>query len=176
MKIAVTGHTYGLGKGFFDFYLARNHDVYGYSRKTGVDLRDWGQMQAMLDQVESADLFINNAKPDFVQTVILYELVKRWQDTNKQIINIGSAIINRSLDDNIDLSINMYKTQKHALQNAFSQLFLKFKNLDLVLVHPGHLYDIDQVDYQKINQWIENFENLRANARHVQTRLGEIYL
>jgi hypothetical protein len=176
MKIAVTGHTFGLGAEFVNFYQANGHEVIGFSRTNGFDLRNWDKMHQMIDQLDDVDLFISNAKPDFVQTLLLYKLTPKWKSTNKQIVSIGSQIINMTLDNSVDIGINLYKTQKHSLQDAFYQLNRKYPTADSILVHPGHLYDHDQVDTQKIQNWILKFENIRQFAQQNNYCLNEMYL
>ena len=93
MKIAITGHTRGLGAEFKKAYEDSGHQVDGFSRSNGYDLRNWDHMQKMLDQISDHDMFINIAKPDFVQTTILYELWKRWKNQHRTIINISSGFL-----------------------------------------------------------------------------------
>ena len=160
MKIAVTGHTQGLGKGFVDYYRQQGHQVVGFSRSNDYDLRNWDCIQFMLDAIEDFDIFINNAKPDFAQTTILYELTKRWHNqANKQIINVGSMIVDSPMQ-NMSIELLEYKTQKHALETASKLISNRYPGL-VMLVHPGHLYDVGRPDYTKINAWIDNFETLR---------------
>jgi NAD dependent epimerase/dehydratase family len=169
MNIAVTGHTQGLGKAFFDYYLSQGHQVTGFSRQTGFDLRDWSNMQRVLDQTKDFDLVISNAKPDFFQTVFLYEMAKR-PDRAFQIISIGSCIIDNQVGPEQDLGINLYKTQKIALQDAHHQLIKKYKNFNSVLVHPYHLYDVDNIDYNKLNNWIVRMEHSIKNHNEVYVK------
>jgi len=157
MHIAVTGHTQGLGKAFLDYYLLQGHKVTGFSRQTGFDLRDWSNMQSLLDQTKNFDLVVSNAKPDFFQAVLLYEMAKRSIHA-AQIISIGSCIIDLEVDQDQDLGINMYKTQKIALQDAHRQIVKKCKNFNSVLVHPYHLYNVGNIDYNKLTEWIARME------------------
>jgi hypothetical protein len=157
MNIAITGHTQGLGKAFLDYYLYQGHTVTGFSRQTGFDLRDWSNMQRLLDQTKDFDLVISNAKPDFFQTVLLYEMAKRSAHAS-QIISIGSCIVDHEVKLDQDIGINLYKTQKIALQDAHRQIIKKHKNFNSVLVHPFHLYDVDKVDYNSLTEWILRME------------------
>jgi hypothetical protein len=143
MKIAVTGHTQGLGKAFFDHYISCGHYVQGFSRSTGFDLRDWSDLQKFLALTEDFDITISNAKPDFSQTVLLYESYKK-QHKCARIISIGSGIINHNVDPALDVGINLYKTQKLSLVDAHRQLTQKSKKFDSILVHPSHLYNNGQ--------------------------------
>ena len=158
MKIAVTGHTVGLGKAFFDYYSSSGHQVLGFSRQNGFDLRDWSCLQRLLDCTDGYDLLISNAKPDFFQAVLLYEMARRTKRV-RQVISIGSLIINLNIPQDQPLGFNLYKTQKLALRDAHIQLTKKYNDFDSVLVHPSHLYDNDQIDYVKLAQWIGRLED-----------------
>ena len=158
MKIAITGHTFGLGKAFFDHYVKKGLVVEGFSRKNGYDLRDWTKLQKFLDDTSEFDLIVSNAKPDFVQTVLLYEMSKRIVRA-RQIINIGSIIVDIPVSQDQDVGINLYKTQKLSLQNAHQQLTEKYPNFNSVLIHPYHLYSGDTVDYNSLGQWIIRMED-----------------
>ncbi len=57
MKIAITGHTRGLGLAFYNHFKYSN-DVIGLSRSTGHDIN---QPDTLVPIIESCDLFINNA-------------------------------------------------------------------------------------------------------------------
>jgi hypothetical protein len=162
LKIAVTGHTAGLGKAFFDHYQNLGHSVSGYSRQNGFDLRDWATIQKFLDVTENFDLLISNAKPDFFQTILLYELCRRDKKVSK-IISIGSCIVNFELPQSVEIGINLYKTQKLSLQNAHQQLTRKYKNFNSFLIHPAHLYDSDEINYNHLEQWISRMELAMQN-------------
>jgi hypothetical protein len=170
LNVAVTGHTSGLGKEIYKFYADADATTVGFSRSNGFDLRDWSNMQRMLDLTESFDLIFSNAKPDFFQTVFLYEFAKR-KNFNTKIVSIGSQIVNSSLVKTVDIGINLYKTQKLALQNAHQQLTLKIPELKSVLIHPAHLYDNNDNDskiYSNIRNWVKNMNTVVVNNHSVE--------
>lgn len=167
-KVAVTGHTSGLGKFIFEFYQRQGAEVTGYSTSTGFDLRNWDSLQRLLQSTQHCDIIVSNAKPDFFQTVFLYEFVRR-QNFKPKIVSIGSQIINFDVDIESDVGINLYKTQKLALKNAHDQLTHKYVDLQSILIHPGHLYDNDGTVYTDIPAWVEKMHTI-INSR----RSGEI--
>jgi hypothetical protein len=59
MKIAITGHTSGIGKGMYDHFLNQNHEVFGLSRSNGFDISK--NTKEIVEISEECDLFINNA-------------------------------------------------------------------------------------------------------------------
>ena len=65
MKIAITGHTSGIGQALARQYEQRGHTIVGLSKRDGNDIRN---IPKIADQIESCDLFINNAQQGFYQT------------------------------------------------------------------------------------------------------------
>lgn len=140
MKIAITGHTERLGKAFFNELSLLGHDVQGFSRRSGYDLRDYSKVSLMLAQIKEFDVFINNAKPDFAQSQILYRLVRQWN--NKTIINIGSGAL-ETTPNWTDTFLLEYLTQKSALQHAVNVLS-KMSTCNIILLNPPHINNCTQ--------------------------------
>lgn len=137
MNIAITGHTSGLGKSFYDLCIQKGHNAQGFSRSNGYDLRDYSKVTFMLDKIKDFDIFINNAKPDYAQAQILYRLTRLW--STGTIISIGSAVIDYP-PDWTDSHLLEYTTQKQALAHA-NKVLSKISKCNLVLLNPAHLED-----------------------------------
>ena len=58
MKIAITGHTHGIGKAFAEQLANRGHSIVGISRSGGENIR---RIPHTASLIEMCDLFINNA-------------------------------------------------------------------------------------------------------------------
>jgi hypothetical protein len=137
MKIAITGHTSGLGKSFYDESICRGHTVHGFSRTNGYDLRDYSKVSLMLDKIVGFDLFINNAKPDYAQSQILYRIARSWKEGT--VVSIGSqAVI--TPPNWTDTYLLEYLTQKTALMHTYTVLS-PVVECKLVLLNPAHLDD-----------------------------------
>jgi hypothetical protein len=136
-QAAVTGHTSGLGNSFFRLLSNQGYQVHGFSRTNGYDLRDYSCVTDMLTQIKGFDLFINNAKPDYAQSQIVYRLSRDW--TSGTIISIGSQAVIQN-PGWTDTFLMEYLTQKIALCHAH-QLLQPVTNCQLVIVHPRHLED-----------------------------------
>ena len=140
MKIAITGHTSGLGKSFFDILTDQGHTVLGFSKSNGYDLRDYSRVTEIINQVHGFDFFINNAKPDYAQSQILYRLAREWESGT--VVSIGSkAVINHP--GWIDTYLLEYLTQKISLTHAH-QMLETLANCKLILIHPDHITDTDK--------------------------------
>ena len=86
MKIAITGHTAGLGKELFEHYNSLGHTVLGISRSTGFDIVS-GQDE-IVTAISGYDLFINNTHHNNCQSELLDKTVNK---VCKQVV-IGSAL------------------------------------------------------------------------------------
>jgi hypothetical protein len=139
MKIAITGHTAGIGQAFTKILESRRHEIIGISRRTGENIR---RIEHTANLIEPCDMFINNAQAQYAQTELLYAVWHRWQGKEgKYIWNIGTQMteqpINSIPDGQYDLIMSQYRNQKIALEEASRQL--KFKNTwpQISIIRPG---------------------------------------
>jgi short-subunit dehydrogenase len=129
MKIAITGHTSGLGKNLYD-ELIKTHEVTGMSRANGYDL----SVNIEKFVSEDFDIYINNAHLSYTQTDLLYRLFAKNKNRECTIINIGSV----SSDGNKD-AVNEYAVQKSALEKASLQLQLIDSDCKVLLLKLGRM-------------------------------------
>jgi NAD(P)-dependent dehydrogenase (short-subunit alcohol dehydrogenase family) len=119
MKIAITGHTAGIGAALAKEYSSAGHKIYGLSRTTGQNIKD---TQRIAKIVETCDMFINNAQDGFAQTELLYEMYRRWQGQNKHIVVIGTQMTLTPYPTYNLLDMIPYYVQKQALEEMTKQL------------------------------------------------------
>jgi putative NADH-flavin reductase len=93
MKVAITGHTQGIGKAIFDELAKRSHQVQGYSRSNNWDIASLEIRNKILEETSDFDVFINNAYCPVAQFELLKSLVARWHGSKKLIVNVGSKSI-----------------------------------------------------------------------------------
>lgn len=92
MKIAITGHTRGLGAELVGRFEERGHQVIGFSRSNGFDISKPADRISIVEKVSECDVFINNAYWGFAQVELLNNMFVTWNKrSNKYIINIGSV-------------------------------------------------------------------------------------
>jgi NAD(P)-dependent dehydrogenase (short-subunit alcohol dehydrogenase family) len=89
MKIAITGHTAGIGQALAKFYSQQGHDIVGLSRREGNNIRN---IPKIADQIEPCDVFVNNAQAGYAQTELLFEMAQRWTGTKKRIVVISTMM------------------------------------------------------------------------------------
>lgn len=133
MRIAITGHTRGIGKALFDTLGAR-HTVRGYSKSTGYDItQDAGKIVL---QASHCDVFINNAHSGWAQVDVLQRIYRTWSTFNdRTIVNISSVV------KYPNLSSSEYGAQKSALSHQ--ALSLMFNDVErrcrIININPGYV-------------------------------------
>ena len=139
MKIAITGHTAGIGQALSHALSQRNHEIVGLSKREGHNIRVIPKIAA---KIESCDMFINNAQAGYAQTELLYAVWESWQGRpNKHIWCIGTMMTQCPIDTPVpgqsELSMSAYRTQKLALEQAINQLRWKNDWPCITLIRPG---------------------------------------
>ena len=134
MKIAITGHTQGIGKQLASFFSA-SASITGLSRTNGYDIND---VVSIVAAVKDCDVFINNAYSGNQQVILLEEVYALWKDTDKTIISIGSAVTDYPrIELELDNQPWPYREHKLALQKKFRELAWTAKTCHLALITPG---------------------------------------
>lgn len=139
MKVAITGHTSGLGKEISSYYPV----CIGLSRSNGFDIAN---SQRIVNTVYDCDIFYNNAHCGFHQVSMFYDLARLWaNDDTKIIVNISSAAPERCQG-----FMFPYATEKMALDYASKQVMEdpRYK-CNVVLVKPGF---VDTPETQHIDK------------------------
>jgi len=101
MKIAITGHTKGIGLATATLLRKQGHEVIGFSKKNGWDLNDKETRKEFIEELDDGkfDCFINNAYPykfyqgieGFLQVELLNQVWLLWEkNPTKKIIVVGS--------------------------------------------------------------------------------------
>jgi len=132
MKIAITGHSAGIGQALAKIYTEQGHEVIGLSRRVGHNIRSIPKVASV---IESCDVFINNAQVGFAQTELLWEVWNRWRGQNKTIINISTQMTNNNVAPKEEW--DQYIIQKKALELAHSQCQERSPLPKLILIKPG---------------------------------------
>ena len=90
MKVALTGHTSGIGKAIYDI-MSIDNEMVCFSRKNGYDISKTRIVDQIIQESLECDVFINNAYYSLSQVDILNRLWHYWKrDKTKTIVNISS--------------------------------------------------------------------------------------
>ena len=153
MKIAITGHSKGLGKALFEF-LSQKHKIIGFSRSNGYDIKSPGDRKKIIKESKDCDIFINLVHNYYHQTDLLLELHKSWKGLQKYIINIGTSAVDNGDFGIGDYQMSEYKVQKTTLVDMITTLKKSFQYPIL------KLYVISEINFDKdisnLNSIIEN--------------------
>jgi hypothetical protein len=177
MKIAITGHSAGIGQALAKQYENRGHEIVGLSRRNGYNIRSIPKVAGMIDP---CDMFINNAQVGFAQTELLFEICRRWRNLpNKHIINVSTMMtLNPIL---MEANMLEYKTQKQALEQAHWDLTHRQDWPQMVLIKPGEVKTGEwsgpkAVDVDKWAEFVVNtLESVGQEMKVYELSLGADY-
>ena len=151
-KIAITGHTRGIGLALAERLDQENYEVRGYSKSNGFNiLRPNGVIKDIVDW--DADVFVNNAYAPESQSRLLYKIYEQWVDKPKLIINMG-ATSSDSINNFAQLGYNPdwtpYVSDKARLDWASLQLSNQFQpgKCRVTMIKPGFV-DTDSTAWLK---------------------------
>ena len=172
MKIAITGHTAGIGQAFTKILELRGHEVIGISRQTGENIR---RTEHVANLIAPCDMFINNAQTQYAQTELLYAVWQRWcGHEGKYIWNISTQMteqpINGTPYGQEDVAMSAYRNQKLALEEASRQL--KFKNSwpSISIIRPGGVTTHKQFDNSNetnVDQWAQSIIDIFSHNENI---------
>ena len=117
MKIAITGHTAGIGKALAHQYSLLGHEIVGLSKREGNNIR---VIPKIADLIEPCDVFVNNAQAGFSQTELLFEMARRWQGTKKRIISISTMMTQDPVSVLPGIEMSEYRIQKSRSVKAWA--------------------------------------------------------
>ena len=156
MKIAITGHSAGIGKALADAYASRGHEIIGLSRRIGFNIRS---LHKILHMIEPCDMLINNAQVGFAQTELLFAVYESWLNAkDKTIINISTMMTSHPYATIPGIGMDAYRVQKLALEEAHRQLRFRYDGPKMLLVRPGAVAtqpDQYQPQYADPSVWAE---------------------
>ena len=115
MKIAITGHSSGIGASIYDKLVDDpDFDVKGYSKSNGWNIAEQDG-DKIINELLDADVVFNNAYYPEIQNKILQTLLDKWKDASgKVIINTGS--ISGWLNEDMGVDMNgQYVSDKRKL-------------------------------------------------------------
>lgn len=110
MKIAITGHTRGIGYAIKQA-LEPEHEIIGFSRTNNFNINN---PAAIFNAAKDCDVFINNAQFQNFQTQLFELFWDNWRFEHKTIVNINS----QSKYKEINARFGNYVTYKQNLEQV----------------------------------------------------------
>jgi NADP-dependent 3-hydroxy acid dehydrogenase YdfG len=159
MKIAITGHTSGIGKALYTLYENAGHEVIGFSRSNGFDITKPDQFSKIVKQVIDCDVFFNNAYAAFIQVEFLYSLHPHWVNEMSK----THVVISSNSGDGIKKTPHPYAIHKAAIDKTAEQLNQSAR-YRLINIRPGY------VDTPRVKRVVEpkiNVDDLAETIRFI---------
>lgn len=146
MKLAITGHTKGIGKAIMDLYPNST----GFSRVNGYNISDPKILNLIIETVTNMnyDVFVNNAYNGTAQTTIFERLLKHWNtDPTKTIVNINSRTIYNGPNQ------RQYTTDKKLLRSSAVNAIRDInRRCRVININPGYIKtDMTESVHEKYN-------------------------
>ena len=136
MKVAITGHTAGIGHALAEEYRLDGNEIVGLSQREGNNIRNTPKI---CDQIEPCDVFVNNAQAGYAQTELLFEMAQRWSGTKKHIIVISTMMTQDPVSSLTGLGMDHYRLQKVTLEEAVRQIRHRRLGVKITIVRPGYV-------------------------------------
>jgi NAD(P)-dependent dehydrogenase (short-subunit alcohol dehydrogenase family) len=121
MKIAITGHTAGIGLALAELYQSLGHEVVGFSRTTGYNIAVASDRARIVADAQDCDMFFNNAHDwfgdNFAEVTLFEALWQSWRGQRRTIVNISSLLVAEQRQPRSGL---LYRSGKVALEDLSS--------------------------------------------------------
>ena len=158
-KIAIVGHTRGIGKAVADLYRKKNYTVVGLSSSNGYDLQ-CSQVEIM-EQLDDCQLVVLNAYAGREQMTLLKRIYGKFVFENKKVVVITSTSGTPIGEDEelLDPEYTEYCKNKKTLIEYIEQLQQELLN------KPLSVYDVcpDVVDTDMTKGLWEDLPKLKAD-------------
>ena len=155
-KIAVIGHTKGIGKAIADLYKRKKYEIVGLSRTTGYDLET--EQEKIMEKLKDCELIVVNAYAKFGQYHLLKRIYSEFHHHYKKVVVITSTsgTPQGKDEDNYGADYNEYCWHKEHLIKYVSELQEELFN------KPLSVYDVcpDVVDTDMIKGMWEGLPKL----------------
>jgi NAD(P)-dependent dehydrogenase (short-subunit alcohol dehydrogenase family) len=139
MKVAITGHTKGIGKAIAELYYT--DEVVGFSRSNGYDISQPSDVARIVAESAGCNIFVNNAYHDFVQCDLLDRMFELWKnDPTKTIVNIISRARYGAG------KAKFYGQSKMELYTKAKSMMFSDKRCRIININPGYV-KTDMVDH-----------------------------
>jgi len=176
LKIAITGHTAGIGQALAQEYCLNGHEIIGLSQREGNNIRNTPKI---CNQIEPCDVFVNNAQAGYAQTELLFEMAKRWTGTKKHIIVISTMMTQDPVSVLPGLDMDQYWIQKVTLEEAVRQIRNRRLGVKITIVRPGNIAtspDKTVPPAADVNNWAKTLLDLLNMAKNNNLTIPDISL
>jgi NADP-dependent 3-hydroxy acid dehydrogenase YdfG len=137
-KIAITGHTSGIGKGLYNHFVSLGCNVKGFSKDTGFDISVKENIDRIVELTQDCDLFFNNAYYHYAQV----EIARLWQQQhwsdNHFLVNTSSMAAEPLADIPNNFSwLKLYGEEKYAINKISWEINHSGSKCKSIVIMPG---------------------------------------
>ena len=143
MKVAITGHTRGIGKALSDAVKSYGWYTAGFSKSTGYDIVT--DHKRIADSAEDCDVFVNNAYALNGQVDMFESIFSLWRQQKKTIINIGSRSKYYRLGETTSREYTKEKQRLHEV--SMEKILYTDKQCRIININPGFV-DTDMASHR----------------------------
>jgi len=139
-SIAITGHTRGIGKGLYDYFVNAGCMVKGFSRENGFDISWYKNIDQIIEETVDCDLFINNAYYEDQQANIALQWHMAHYNKNHYILNVSSLGSDQNVAQILSITnkeIIEYGLNKQLLNNIGNSINFSDSSARCITVIPG---------------------------------------
>tara|TARA_R110000824_G_scaffold41644_4_gene123689 strand:+ start:1826 stop:2380 length:555 start_codon:yes stop_codon:yes gene_type:complete len=162
MKIAITGHSAGIGQALAKVYKSKGHEIIGLSKRNGYNIRN---LRKIVPMIEPCDMFISNAQEGYAQTELLFDVYEAWRgQSGKKIIIISTQMTSFPISVIPGHDMTKYHHQKVTLEEAYKQLLNNKDWPKLILIKPGAVgtqpNQQTPYPYADVDSWAQTVVNI----------------
>ena len=137
-RVAITGHSRGIGKGLLDYFDSKGCRVKGFSLDNGFDISTKENQEQIIELTKDCDLFINNAYSGYAQRDIaqLWH-AQHWHDKHF-IINTSSMAAEPLADIPTNFPwLTPYSEEKYAINQTSWDINHSGSKCKSIVIMPG---------------------------------------
>ena len=170
-SVAITGHTQGIGKGLYDYFVSKGCQVKGFSKTNGYDISYNQDLSEIIDETLDCDLFINNAYYKDQQVHLALQWHMSHKDNPHYLLNISSLGSDQNVVHKLGITNKQvvdYGLNKQLLNNVGNTINLSESVARCITVMPG-IVDTNFIQQFPFDQGMADFYQRLVNKNTVLT-------
>jgi NADP-dependent 3-hydroxy acid dehydrogenase YdfG len=176
MRVAITGHTRGIGKSLYDHFKHQGHEVLGFSKSNNFDITNEKSRNEIIENLKNCNIFINNAYALDAQKQLLNDAIELWEGTTNTIINIDSkSTLMKTIPNYMAKYVQDKNQQKEIIKNRIfkARPYIINFTVGLVDTEMSKEFDSKKIDPDNLAKFIYTLLEFKSTIA-VQDILVEV--